>query len=87
MLTKLLHSVSSALTGEPTSSARDDETSVEQSTGAARASTPEGGAESEVPDTSEPRPNLYQCHSCSSIFVALEKEQCETCRTAVERIE
>lgn len=88
MFTKLLHSVSNALTGEPTSPARDGEdTTVEHPTRTGRAGAVEGGAEADASATGEPRSNLYQCPSCSSIFVALEKERCETCRTAVERVE
>lgn len=38
-------------------------------------------------DTDEPESNLYECPSCESVFVAIDKETCSSCRTSVERIE
>ncbi|MGB9953429.1 MULTISPECIES: hypothetical protein [unclassified Haloarcula] len=37
--------------------------------------------------TGEPESNLYECPSCDSVFVAIDKETCSSCRTPVERIE
>jgi hypothetical protein len=38
-------------------------------------------------DDDEPESNLYECPSCESVFVAIDKETCSSCRTSVERIE
>ncbi|WP_058995896.1 hypothetical protein [Haloarcula sp. CBA1127] len=35
----------------------------------------------------EPESNLYECPSCDSVFVAIDKETCSSCRTPVEKIE
>ncbi|KAA9407164.1 hypothetical protein Har1131_10265 [Haloarcula sp. CBA1131] len=35
----------------------------------------------------EPESNLYECPSCDSVFVAIDKETCSSCRTSVEKIE
>jgi rubrerythrin len=32
------------------------------------------------------RSRLYQCPSCGTVFVAIDKETCFTCQTSVEQI-
>ena len=32
------------------------------------------------------RSTLYQCPDCESVYVAIDKEACDTCDTAVEEI-
>lgn len=31
--------------------------------------------------------NLYRCPSCERVYVAIEKDSCATCETAVTRVE
>jgi hypothetical protein len=52
------------------------------------ADSPDTEAESET----EPQPNddressLFACQECNSVYVALEKQTCSSCGTAVEEI-
>jgi hypothetical protein len=74
MLDKIKESVSDVLSGEKRRS--DDGPQP----GAANRRGDEVAAE-------EPESNLFECPSCESVFVAIEKETCSACQTAVERIE
>jgi hypothetical protein len=46
--------------------------------------TDQNDATPEQSDT--PKPSLYQCPSCETVFVAVDKQTCSTCETDVERV-
>jgi rRNA maturation endonuclease Nob1 len=33
-----------------------------------------------------PKPSLYECPACTTVYVAVEKETCSTCGTTVEQV-
>jgi hypothetical protein len=44
----------------------------------------ESETETELSDDREP--SLFACRECDSVYIALEKQTCSSCRTAVERV-
>ncbi|MDS0221504.1 hypothetical protein NDI54_09095 [Haloarcula sp. S1AR25-5A] len=86
MLDKIKDSVSDVLSGGKGQS--DDGTqarTVADKRARARSTGDSEDGDGAVAD--EPESNLYECPSCESVFVAIDKETCASCQTAVERIE
>ncbi|MDT3435314.1 hypothetical protein [Haloarcula sp. 1CSR25-25] len=84
MIDKIKKSVSDVLSGGK----RQSDDGPEAGTLAdkrVRAGAPGGSGDDGEAD--EPESNLYECPSCESVFVAIDKETCSSCRTPVERIE
>lgn len=82
MLDKLKKSVSDVLSGGK----RQSDSGPQAGTVAenrVQADSSDDGADA----ADEPESNLYECPSCDSVFVAIDKETCSSCRTPVERIE
>lgn len=50
----------------------------------ARDAAPDGGT---TPTESRRPSELYQCPACETVFVAREKQTCDTCATEVEVLE
>lgn len=51
------------------------------------APTAEPAASTPEPEASETStPFLYECHSCNSVYIAVEKQTCSSCKTPVERV-
>lgn len=52
---------------------------------------PEGGSSNEEEpnpsSTDQNSPSLFQCPSCQSVYVAVEKVECSSCDTAVEQLD
>lgn len=86
MLDKIKDSVSDVLSGGKGES--DDGTQARTvADKRARARSAGGSGDSDGPVADEPESNLYECPSCESVFVALDKETCSSCQTPVEQIE
>jgi len=84
MLDKIKESVSDVLSGGKRKS--DDGTqSGPVAEKRVKAGSREPNGDTTVVEESES--NLYECPSCEAVFVAIDKETCATCQTAVERIE
>lgn len=82
MLDKIKESVSDVLNGGTGQSG--DKTTP----GAvAEVQSPAASDGPEAESTPEPESNLFECPSCESVFVAIEKDTCASCRTPVEQIE
>ncbi|WP_336339093.1 hypothetical protein [Haloarcula brevis] len=74
MLDKIKESVSDVLSG-----------GKRRSDGRRQSDTGDGSGGEAAADESES--NLFECPSCESVFVAIDKETCSACQTPVERID
>ncbi|EMA01934.1 hypothetical protein SAMN05443574_10451 [Haloarcula vallismortis] len=83
MLDKIKESVSDVLSGGKRQS--DDE--PQAGTVTEKRVQASAAGDSGTDAAGEPESNLYECPSCDSVFVAIDKETCASCRTPVERIE
>ncbi|AUG47333.1 hypothetical protein BVU17_07280 [Haloarcula taiwanensis] len=83
MLDKIKKSVSDVLSGGKEQSDNGLQAGTVSNKRIQASSAGDDGADS----TGEPESNLYECPSCDSVFVAIDKETCSSCRTPVERIE
>jgi hypothetical protein len=84
MLDKIKKSISDVLSGGKRRSNDGPQASTVAEEGVRASSASDSGDDA---DADEPESNLYECPSCESVFVAVDKETCSSCRTAVERIE
>jgi hypothetical protein len=83
MLDKIKDSVSAVLSG---GNQQSDDGSQSRTVAEKRARAGNtGDDDADVAD--EPESNLYECPSCESVYVAIDKETCSACRTQVEQIE
>ena len=81
MLDKIKKSVSDVLSGGKEQSDNGPEVRTVTDSRVQASSAGDDGA------ADEPESNLYECPSCDSVFVAIDKETCASCRTPVEQIE
>ena len=84
MLDKIKESVSDVLSG---GKGRPDGGPQAGTVAEKRVKAGSAGGSGDDADADEPESNLYECPSCESVFVAIDKETCSSCRTSVERIE
>ncbi|NLV12480.1 hypothetical protein [Haloarcula argentinensis] len=83
MLDKIKKSVSDVLSGGKGQSDNGPEAGAVTDNRVRTDSAGNDGADT----ADEPASNLYECPSCDSVFVAIDKETCSSCRTPVEKIE
>jgi len=43
-------------------------------------------SETESAPDDDRQPSLYACQSCDSVYIATEKQTCQSCGTAVEQV-
>ena len=84
MLDRIKESVSDVLSGGKGRSNDGPQPGTMAEKRAEASSASDSGADA---DADEPESNLYECPSCESVFAAIDKETCSSCRTPVERIE
>ncbi|MGB9932203.1 hypothetical protein [Haloarcula amylolytica] len=84
MLDKIKESVSDVLSG---GKGRPNDGTQASTVAGKRAQANSTSGSGDDADADEPESNLYECPSCESVFVAIDKETCSSCRTPVERIE